>query len=205
MTKEQLAKIRAIVYDAYCEGDTEAEGMLAVIDAALAAEPQPFDDNRGKVVWKVTCSDGSTCHFGVQSMAIAYARGGKVEEIKLRDFQVVGGNDSAPVAAPQREWVESGAMEPAEQQERSRKALAEPDQWQPFLKEGETPFERFIRDRADMDALLELYKKAIAAPQREWQGFSYEEVEELQSGMTATHREVRAIESALRAKNEVKP
>ncbi len=41
------------------------------------------------------------------------------------------------------------------------------DQWKPYLKEGETPFERFVRDRADTDALLELYKKAIAAPQRE--------------------------------------
>ena len=51
------------------------------------------------------------------------------------------------------------------QQERRRKALAEPDQWKPYLKDGETPFERFVRDRADTDALLELYKKAIAAPQ----------------------------------------
>ena len=39
------------------------------------------------------------------------------------------------------------------------------DQWKPYLKEGETPFERFVRDRADTDALLELYKKAIAAAQ----------------------------------------
>ena len=51
------------------------------------------------------------------------------------------------------------------QQERRRKALAEPDQWKPYLKDGETPFERFVRDRADTDALLELYKKAIAAAQ----------------------------------------
>ena len=49
------------------------------------------------------------------------------------------------------------------QQERRRKALAEPDQWKPYLKDGETPFERFTRERKDLDALLELYKKAIAA------------------------------------------
>lgn len=42
MTHEELQQIRAIVYDAYCEGDTEAWWMLVVIDAALAApEPQP--------------------------------------------------------------------------------------------------------------------------------------------------------------------
>jgi len=40
MNKEQLAKVRSIVYDAYCEGDTEAEWMLVVIDAALTADPQ---------------------------------------------------------------------------------------------------------------------------------------------------------------------
>ena len=67
---------------------------------------------------------------------------------------------TAPVAAPLRNgWVESGAMEPAEQQERCRKALAEPDQWKPYLKDGETPFERFTRERKDLDALLELYKQ----------------------------------------------
>jgi len=42
MTHEQLQQIRAIVYDAYCEGDTEAEWMLAVIDADLAAEQELF-------------------------------------------------------------------------------------------------------------------------------------------------------------------
>ena len=43
MTHEQLQQIRTIIYDAYCEGDTEAEAMLVVIDAALAApEPRPF-------------------------------------------------------------------------------------------------------------------------------------------------------------------
>jgi len=41
MTREQLQQIRAIVYDAYCEGDTEAEWMLVVIDAAIAAEQEP--------------------------------------------------------------------------------------------------------------------------------------------------------------------
>ena len=51
-------------------------------------------------------------------------------------------------------------------------------QWKPFLKEGETPFERFTRERKDLDALLELYKKAIAAPQREWVGLTDEEKRE---------------------------
>lgn len=40
MTNEQLKKIRAIVYDAYCEGDTDAEALLPILDAALAAPEQ---------------------------------------------------------------------------------------------------------------------------------------------------------------------
>lgn len=47
MTREQLQQIRAIVYDAYCEGDTEAEAMLVVIDAALTA---PEQEQVGEVV-----------------------------------------------------------------------------------------------------------------------------------------------------------
>lgn len=40
MTKDEMQQIRTIVYDAYCEGDTEAEWMLVVIDAELA-KPEP--------------------------------------------------------------------------------------------------------------------------------------------------------------------
>lgn len=38
---------------------------------------------------------------------------------------------------------------------------AQPDPWAEYLKEGETPFERFMRERADLDALLTLYKNAL--------------------------------------------
>lgn len=40
-------------------------------------------------VWKVTCADGSTCHFGTYGAAKAYARGGKVEEVHLAQQQAV--------------------------------------------------------------------------------------------------------------------
>jgi hypothetical protein len=38
----------------------------------------------------------------------------------------------------------------------------QPDSWAEYLKEGETPFERFMRERADLSALLGLYEKALA-------------------------------------------
>ena len=38
-------------------------------------------------------------------------------------------------------------------------------------------------------------------PRREWRSLSEEEVDELQSGMQASHKDVRAIEAALRSKN----
>jgi hypothetical protein len=34
--------------------------------------------------------------------------------------------------------------------------------WGDYLKEGETPFERFMRERKDGDALLRLYRRAVA-------------------------------------------
>jgi hypothetical protein len=38
---------------------------------------------------------------------------------------------------------------------------AENAAFEPFLKEGETPFERFTRERMDGDALLKIYGKAL--------------------------------------------
>lgn len=89
MTREQLQQIRILIYAAYCEGDTEAEWMLVVIDAALAApeqEPVATDCTRimreqGKP-YPRTCP---RCGFGpcVYSSTIVIA---------------------APAPAPQREW-----------------------------------------------------------------------------------------------------
>jgi hypothetical protein len=68
MTHEQLQQIRAIVYDAYCEGDTEAEWMLVVIDAELAApEQEPVDDD-----W--TQEDGKHLHEPVMAPVAAPQR-----------------------------------------------------------------------------------------------------------------------------------
>jgi hypothetical protein len=38
----------------------------------------------------------------------------------------------------------------------------QPDPWAEYLKEGETPFERFMRERADLVALLGLHEKTLA-------------------------------------------
>jgi len=48
--------------------------------------------------------------------------------------------------------------------EKLDEALAHPEQepWGDYLKEGETPFERFMRERKDGDALLSLYRRAVA-------------------------------------------
>ena len=152
MTKDEMQKVRDALLNSsghhpacdlftlnhngnkYLPCDCGGTESLALLDLALAAEPQQ------PVAWR----DKSALP-GYPSYE--YNRQGIGEPLY-----------TAPVAA-QREWVESGAMEPAEQQERRRKALAEPDQWKPYLKDGETPFERFTRERKDLDALLELYKQ----------------------------------------------
>lgn len=45
-----------------------------------------------QVVWKVNYSDGSSCHFGNYALAIASARGCKVEEVRIKHavLSVVG-------------------------------------------------------------------------------------------------------------------
>jgi len=45
-----------------------------------------------QTVWKVHYSDGSTCHFGNYALAVASARGGKVEEVRIKHavLSVVG-------------------------------------------------------------------------------------------------------------------
>lgn len=39
--------------------------------------------------------------------------------------------------------------------------LAKTDPWAPHLKDGETPFERFMRERADLDALMTLHRRTL--------------------------------------------
>ena len=94
MTHEQLQQIRAIVYDAYCEGDTEAEWMLAVIDADLAAEQELF-------AWATFDGEGS---YDLRLY--------EDNENYLDEYRKMNGDKYAgwviplythPVAAPQRE------------------------------------------------------------------------------------------------------
>lgn len=35
------------------------------------------------------------------------------------------------------------------------------DEWSGYLKDGETPFERFLRERKDLDALMKLYQRTL--------------------------------------------
>jgi hypothetical protein len=48
-------------------------------------------------VYKATSKAGDTCHFGVESAAKAWAKGGTVEAIKVREFKL---HSSSPTAAP---------------------------------------------------------------------------------------------------------
>lgn len=43
----------------------------------------------------------------------------------------------------------------------SAEAGAVPGEWTDYLKEGETPFERFMRERKDLDAMTTLYRRAL--------------------------------------------
>lgn len=54
-------------------------------------------------VYKATSTTGDTCHFGVESAAKAWAKGGTVEAIKAREFKL---HTSSPTAAPVGELPE---------------------------------------------------------------------------------------------------
>lgn len=40
------------------------------------------------------------------------------------------------------------------------------DEWTGYLKDGETPFERFLRERKDMQSVLKLYQRALEENER---------------------------------------
>lgn len=69
------------------------------------------DDAREKaIVYKATNIYGETCYFGVKSTAVAWAKGGKVDEVRLKELRVV----AAPTPAePSADLVQdSVASEP---------------------------------------------------------------------------------------------
>ena len=98
MTREQLQQIRAIVYDAYCEGDTEAEWMLVVIDAELAKPEQ-------EPVASISVTQLSAM---AQSLDVDKNQTGyhwrKGWNDALRQAMDYARTYTTPVPAPQREW-----------------------------------------------------------------------------------------------------
>jgi len=90
----------------------QGEPTEAMLTAGLTAAPEmPLSMNQfGRLVeltrehlsentfvYKATSSSGETCYFGVESAAKAWAKGGTVEAIKVREFKL---HPLAPTAAP---------------------------------------------------------------------------------------------------------
>jgi len=107
MNKEELQQIRAIVYDAYCEGDTEAEAMLVVIDAALAApEPRPFCYHDGvNVVDPEFSNDCDVFPLYTHPMPEPAAPHARDAVAWTPETGYVFADAKNANAAPQREWV----------------------------------------------------------------------------------------------------
>lgn len=53
--------------------------------AGLVGLAREYERERA-VAYKATDIRGETCHFGVKSTAVAWAKGGTVEEVRVRDF-----------------------------------------------------------------------------------------------------------------------
>ena len=186
MTHEELQQIRAIVYDAYCEGDTEAWWMLVVIDAALAApEPQP-DTWDGAEEWErlafELCADEhgeESCNELIWSDFEPWGeRWLKYEDEAKRMISLVR-KHTAPVAAPQ----------------------------QPVSME--TVYDTIIEwSTAGKGSRRELARRMIAlfaAPQREWQDLTKDEINDCAGAeiypSSWAMAFARAIESKLKEKN----
>ena len=95
---------------------------------------------------------------------------------------------------------------PVAQQPQARPDFA--DEWTGYLKDGETPFERFLRERKDLTALTKLYQRALEEnerlkaqqPQAEVgnSGFDHKTAADFLSGKTVSDEAVRKFVQASR-------
>lgn len=83
------------------------------------------------------------------------------------------------------------------------------DEWTGYLKDGETPFERFLRERKDLNALTKLYQRALeenerlkAQQQQQAEvgnsGFDHKTAADFLSGKTVSDEAVRKFVQASR-------
>jgi len=235
MTHEQLQQIRAIVYDAYCEGDTEAWWMLVVIDAALAAPEQE------PVAWlhkheltgycqphpcqldRIDIQDGYTQEplyprpmpepAAPEPVAIGEYLGAKKDDCGEREECVTW----KPIEAGTPLYTTPPSLKSAQPVDYlcdgARFKLSFDEKGKTHMLSG---FKAELQGQwvALVDATDNRHMKAVApvpAPQREWQGLTAEQVNDVRRRF-ATNISVpyfvmiyNAIEAALRAKNEVKP
>ena len=71
--------------------------------------------------------------------------------------------EAGDMASAHNDGFRAGAASVAQQQQ------ARPDfndEWTGYLKDGETPFERFLRERKDLNALTKLYQRALEENER---------------------------------------
>ena len=119
MTHEQLQQIRAIVYDAYCEGDTEAEWMLVVIDAELAKpEQEPVGCKHFRYSVDVHEQTGNCYDCGAEGrmrfvvdapepQPVAWREKSRFQKYPSYEYNQQGIGEplyTAPAPAAQREW-----------------------------------------------------------------------------------------------------
>lgn len=91
---------------------------------------------------------------------VAWIRGSGIEMLKLEN----GG--CATVYASEGMSNQSSPLyaAPVAQQPQDRPDFT--DEWTGYLKDGETPFERFLRERKDMQSVLKLYQRVLEENER---------------------------------------
>lgn len=212
MTNEQLKKIRAIVYDAYCEGDTDAEALLPILDAALAApEPQPVARVTGYYGGRCVIEplDGKTVYptgMAVYSAPVAAQSAQSAQEpvaCKHNRYSVDVHEQTGTCydcgAEGRMRFVVDGTAPPSRE---SVQPVAEV-----LMHEGEKIVDASMAWMDSTPIGTQLY---AAPPSRKWQSLTDEEIRQVyrsEIGSVTVSEAVmfiavsRAIESALRAKN----
>lgn len=82
-----------------------------------------------------------------------------LSELETSLAQYEAGDMASAAAQGFRDGVASVAQQPQARPDFS-------DEWTGYLKDGETPFERFLRERKDLDALTKLYQRALDENER---------------------------------------
>lgn len=182
---EQLKTIRAGLETATCYSmlGVDAHSVQLALTALTQLEAmvgQPWLDERGYTLAPLHTAAPVAQQYEAGDMASAAAQGfrdgvasvtqqepvawmWKHKDGSIGFYRQDPATMGIKVDHPNYIWTKLYAA-PVAQQPQARPDFA--DEWTGYLKDGETPFERFLRERKDLNALTKLYQRVLEENER---------------------------------------